>query len=288
LADLKMLAPVEGDDPCGSDLKWDMDFMTVMQQFDILIMQDRGGVVSGESAAEIGAPEFGELVGKIERLSERTRDMRLLAVRAEALWRGAGLGDFASALEELVAVAEKWPDPKTGVHPRADDLDGDLGERTAALRKMLNNIPTLAHTAGWGTDPTFEERQAATAALKRVFDSWNDRLEPAFADDLPYAIDAWNAIRQLFPATGSGVETGEGSEATATTDASAHADAWDLIERAEEALAIQDRHSPALPVLQLLLIWRSKGILQIAEGMKMSGMTMEQFLDSLRQQLEAG
>ena len=59
---------------------------------------------------------------------------------------------------------------------------------------------------------------------------------------------------------------------------------WDLIDRAAEQMTRQDRHSPALPVLQLLAGWRSFDIVEIAAAMKQSGISLEQLLESVKKQ----
>ena len=49
-----------------------------------------------------------------------------------------------------VSAVETWPDPDFGLHPRADEEDGDLGERVAAFGKLVNRIPALTGAMGWG------------------------------------------------------------------------------------------------------------------------------------------
>ncbi len=294
MADPAILTPVEGDDPCGEDLRWDMEFMTVMQEFESIFLQDQGSVVE-DAATTDDAPEARDFIDRVNGLCTRTKDLRLLGARAEALWRSEGLAAFADALEDMVAAVEEWPDPASGIHPRADEFDGDLAERTAPLSRLLTNVPVVARSVGWGAEPSVEQRQAVAETLKGVFDSWTARLEPAFDRDLPSRNNAWEAIRPMLAgAASAAVEAAAAAEAggdatgsTAGTPAPPPADAWELIERAAELMATQDRHSPALPLLRLLLVWRSKGILEIAESMKTSGMTMEQFLDSTRKQLAA-
>ena len=293
MADEKIMKPVPGTDPCGEDMRWDMDFMTVMQDFETLFLQDQESVVAGAAAAGgADAPDARDYISRVERLCGRTKDLGLLGVRAEAMWRSEGLAAFAGALEDMVAAAEQWPDPESGIHPRADEYDGDLGERVAPVTRLLNAIPALARSVGWGPrESAPEQRQAARGAFEGVFNSWTARLEPALGDELPSRLDAWNAIRALLPgaepaAGGEGGEAGaEAAGAAAAAMAPPPADAWELVERAGGLMADQDRHSPALPLLELLLMWRSKGILEIAEGMKTSGVTMEQLLDSVRKQL---
>lgn len=291
MADATILKPIEGGDPCGEDLRWDMEFMTVMQEFEAVFLQDDEGIVAGETATASEA-DARNYIARIEKLCARTKDLRLLGIRAESKWRSAGLAAFAEALEDMVVAVELWPDPASGIHPRADEFDGDLGERTAPLIRLLNSAPVVAGSIGWGErQPTAEQRQAASDALTGVFDSWTARLEPAFGSDLPSRTDAWNAIRALLPAGEAAVATDSGDDpeqdGSLAIAQPPPTDAWELIERAGELLATQDRHSPALPLLRLLLVWRSKGILEIAEGMKTSGLTMEQLLDSIRKQLAA-
>lgn len=286
MADSAMLTPVEDSDPCGDDLKWDMQFMTLMQEHEALFAQDRGNVVDGQ-AASTDSGDARDFIAKIQGLCGRTKDLRLLGVRAEALWRSEGLFAFAGAFEDLVAAAELWPDPETGIHPRKDEYDGDLGERVAPVARLLNLMPLLASTIGWGEgNPTLDQRHQAAVSLQAVFDAWSARLEPAFGDELPSPRDAWSAISKLIPASSSAADDQDGLEAAA--EPQMQEDAWELVERAAELLATQDRHSPALPVLHLLLQWRSKGIMEIVDGMRQSGVTMEQLLESIGRQLKEG
>ncbi|MXX06149.1 MAG: hypothetical protein F4Y22_11405 [Gammaproteobacteria bacterium] len=281
MASETLLGPIEGDDPCGPDLRWDPDFMAADQLLENMILREGASVVQGETVAP--DPQTGELDEKISLLCERTRDIRVMAIRAELAWRRGGLSEFAEAMEDVVALAERWPDPDAGLHPRADPDDGDLGERAAALGKLLNRAPNLAATVGWGaSEPPLEARQRAATVLRGVFDRWTSRLEPAFGGEVPARDNAWKAIEEMLgEPTLSGAEAvGEGEQAPA-----ASTDAWVLVERAMEAMAVQDRHSPALPILRLLLNWRAVDILEIAESQRTSGVSLEQLLDSVRNQL---
>ena len=292
MADPAILTPVEGADPCGEDLRWDMDFMTVMQEFESVFLQDQEGAVAGAETTD-AAPEAREFIDRVNGLCGRTKDLRLLGARAEAMWRSGGLAAFADAMEDMVAAVEEWPDPATGIHPRADEFDGDLGERTAPLMRLLNSLPVVARAVGWGAEPPPEQRQAAVETLKGVFDRWTARLEPAFGRDLPSRTSAWEEIRPLLaggvevPLEDAGDDAAEAGGAPGAVAAPPPVDAWELIERAVQLMGTQDRHSPALPLLQLMLLWRSKGLLEIAEGMKPSGVNLEQLLDSTRKQLAA-
>ena len=277
-----LLEPLEGDDPCGPDLQWDPDFMVVGQMLDSL---SQGGLdaIAGEAIG--GGGELDEIEERLANLCRQTRDMRLLAMRAEVRWRADGLAGFSEALEDLMALAERLPGPDDGFHPRADPDDGDLGERAAALGKLLNSVPGLVATVGWGpTEPTLQVRQESAARLRGLFGDWQARLEPAFGDDIPARDPAWQPLRGLLGALASEPEE-QTEEADEGQQAPATADAWDLLQRATELMAEQERHSPALPVLRMLMRWRSKDILEIVNEQGQSGVSFEQLLDSVGNQL---
>ena len=277
-----LLEPLEGDDPCGPDLQWDADFMVVGQMLDSL---SQGGFEAVEGEAIGGGGELDEIDERLANLCRRTRDMRLLAMRAEVRWRTDGLAGFSEALEDLMALAERWPSPDDGFHPRADLDDGDLGERAAALGKLLNSVPSLVATVGWGPrEPTLQVRQESAARLRDLFGDWQAKLEPAFADDTPARDPAWQPLRGLLGTLASEPEE-ETEEADEGQQVPASADAWDLLQRATELMAEQERHSPALPVLRMLMRWRSKDILEIVNEQGQSGVSFEQLLDSVGNQL---
>lgn len=277
------LTPVAEDDPCGPDLRWDPAFQELSHEMELVADTD-DSVLDAELTAS-DAPSFRDIIAKAEALCARTKDLRVLAIHAEASWRHGGLTAFADSFEALVAVAVAWPDGEAGVHPRADPEDGDLGERGAPLGKLLNSVPVLATTVGWGTTPPpFSAQLEASAKLRAVFDAWTDTLEPAFGLDLPPARDAWRAISPLVATEtapeGDDPETGDAPERVAAPPANA----WDMIGRAEELMVQQDHHSPAIPVLRMLTLWRSREITEIADLMRPAGITLEQLLESIKQQ----
>lgn len=284
MADPILLTPVSADDPCGPDLRWDPDFLALGDKF-AAATQQNAAVVDGEVVA-LAEGAFEEVIELATALSAKTKDVRVLTIYAEASWRQAGLGAFAEAMRELANAVELWPGGEDGLHPRADELDGDLGERAAALGRLLNQIPALAATVGWGAAQTSDaNRLAAASALKEVFGAWTARFEPAFGVDLPSAGDAWRALQALV-----GVATAEPAAEQNAGDAPVVAatpdDAWDLIDRALERMLQQDHHSPAVPLLQLLSSWRSLGIIDIVDRMRGSGVTLEQLMASVKQQMQ--
>lgn len=289
------LEPVEGEDPCGADMQWDADFLQLQQDLErAKASSNPEAFVDGEMASNReGVVDFADVVEQSEGLLKKTKDIRVAAIYVEASWLYGGLSAFADAMADTVAMIEAWPDAKTGVYPRADEEDEkDLGERGGAIGKLLHQIPQLVVQIGWGDKPPeISERQAVTETLKNVFDSWTNRLEASFGMDLPSALDAWKSIRTIAGDESAPTEAGTPDQqggGVALGAASSGGDAWDAVERAAELMAQQDRHSPALPVLRLLGTWRGLGIIDIATGMKASGVSLEQLLESVRKQVEAG
>lgn len=286
------LEPIDGEDPCGPDLQWDADFLQLQQDLEqAKIKLDPEAFVDGELAdSQERTASFENILDASEALLKKTKDIRVAVIYAEAAWLDGGLSLFAQAVEDMVTMVEAWPEAATGVHPRADTEDEkDLGERAAAMGKLLHQIPQHVVKVGWGEkQPEISERQAAAVILKGVFDSWTPRLEPSFGMDLPSAIEAWKTLQGLTKEEGLQEDNQADGEQQPSGSMPASGDAWNVIERAAELMAQQDRHSPALPMLRLLSTWRGLGIIDIATTMKVSGVSLEQLLESIRKQTEGG
>lgn len=281
----KLLEPIEGDEPCGPDMRWDADFVQLIQDFEAFKAQNEElGVIEGELAGS-SSLSAEEVLNKAEYLCTKTKDLRIMALYAEGCWYDGGLGGFAEALEDLVTVVQTWPDINEGVHPRADEDDGDLSERLGPVSLLLRQIPTLAHAIGWGEkQPEISERQRVAGILKGIFNSWSKNISDAFAGDPPSCIDALKSLKPFLDEGGAVASDEAVVDSGGATTMQTSADAWDLIERAAEAMAQQDRHSPALPVLRLMGKWRAASLIEIADQMKASGVPLEMFLESIKRQ----
>ena len=290
MPDPTVLDPVSDTDPCGPDLRWDPEFASLEQAFDLATDADQD-VVEGEAEAGLNGG-LQEIVTMARQLCAKTKDMRVLAILAEATWRNAGLAAFADTLTDLVTVAETWQDPDTGFYPRADEEDGDVSERNAPLAKLVGRIPALVELAGWGTPPAPAQQQETREALAAVFNAWSTRLEPAFGRDLVSPRDAWAAIRRLVgdapSPDGNEAEPGAPAGVAATAAAPVVTDAWDALDHTLNLMALQNGHSPAIPVLRLLATWREADIIDIAEAMRDAGVTLEQLLEAIKKRLDAG
>ena len=279
-----VLQPVAEQDPCGPDLRWDAEFLGLMDAFAAAGAKGAASVVEGELA---GSKEhaFDEVIDRAVALSGRSKDIRILAACAEASWHQGGLPAFARVMEDLVAAPERWPGAHDGVHPRADGPDGDLGERIAAMGRLLNRVPALAATIGWGSPADVADRRASAATLEGVFGAWDERLKDAFGGQPPSAKAAWRALERLIERDLTAQDRTDDDSPSGSAVPTRETDAWDLIDQALCRMAEQDHHSPALPLLRLLSTWRSLGIIEIVDRMRGSGVTLEQLMESVKRQL---
>ena len=279
-----ILEPVAEQDPCGPDLRWDDEFLGLMDAFAAAGARGAASIVEGELAESKGRA-FDEVIDRAVALSARSKDIRILAACAEASWHQGGLAAFAWAMEDLVAVQEKWPGADDGVHPRADGPDGDLGERIAALGRLLNRVPALAATIGWGSPSDIADRRACAATLQGVFGAWDERLRDVFGGQPPSVKKAWRELERLIEKDLTARDQAGDGTLSGIATPPCEIDAWDLIDQALCRMSAQDHHSPALPLLRLLSTWRSLGIIEIVDRMHGSGVTLEQLMESVKRQL---
>jgi type VI secretion system protein ImpA len=133
----ELCVPLSETDPCGSDLDLaaDADYLN-------FFAQTEGILPSLFFSAEDGKPfdrsavDLPRQIDAIRPLWERSRDLRLLVMRARLVILNRDLGGFAVTIAAIAQWLDKfWDD----VHPRA--ADGDLAARAAALGAL--DLPTV-------------------------------------------------------------------------------------------------------------------------------------------------
>jgi type VI secretion system protein ImpA len=129
--------PLAKADPCGPDLDvaGDAEYLNFFASAE-------GLLPSTFFSSDDGKPfdrSVVDLPGQVDAIAplwERTRDLRLLVMRARLLILNRDLGGFAAAVAAIAPWLEGfWDD----VHPRA--ADGDLGPRIAVLGAL--DLPTV-------------------------------------------------------------------------------------------------------------------------------------------------
>ena len=285
----QILSPVSAEDHCGPDLRWDPDFTSAMAAYEATTAEALPVVVGGETASAPGG-SADTVITDLERLLARSKDVRLLAMRAELMWHRDGLTGFEAALEDTVQALEIWPEPDTGIHPRADEQDpNDRMERAASLGKLMNHVATLAATIGWGRTEDADEQGRTAKALKKLFSEIGDRSKPALGADSPSTRDAWTGLQKLVGGVlEEGAEANEQPLDGAQTPGAApgagrraSANAWETLERAAELMQEQSPHSPTVPLMKVMLTWRELDLIEVARRMKAAGTALDTLLETL-------
>jgi type VI secretion system protein ImpA len=146
-----LCVPISASDPCGPDLDLDGD-----SDYLGFLASAEGVLPSSFFSPEDGKPfdrATVDLPGQIEAIKpllERTRDVRLLIMRARLLILNRDLGGFAVTIAAIAEWLDKYWD---AVHPRPDD--GDLTTRTTALAAL--DLPTVVFPLQY--TPLFEARR---------------------------------------------------------------------------------------------------------------------------------
>jgi type VI secretion system protein ImpA len=132
-----LCVPLSEADPCGPDLDLagDVDYLN-------FFAHTEGALPSSFFSSDDGKPfdrssiDLPSLVDTIHPLWERSRDLRLLVMRARLLILNRDLGGFAVSMAAIAYWLDKfWND----VHPRG--ADGDFSARVAALEAL--DLPTV-------------------------------------------------------------------------------------------------------------------------------------------------
>jgi type VI secretion system protein ImpA len=133
----ELCVPLSETDPCGPDLdlSGDADYLN-------FFAQTEGILPSSFFSAEDGKPfdrasvDLPRQIEAIAPLWQRSRDLRLLVIRARLMILNRDLAGFAVSMAAIAEWLDKFGDD---VHPRA--TDGDLGARVAVLGSL--ELPTV-------------------------------------------------------------------------------------------------------------------------------------------------
>jgi type VI secretion system protein ImpA len=129
--------PLSEADPCGPDLDLagDAEYLNFFAQTEGILPSSFFSIDDGKpfDRASVDLPRQIEAIAP---LWERSRDLRLLAIRARLTIMNRDLAGFSASIAAIADWLDKFPDQ---VHPRADG--GDLSARVAALGSL--DLPTV-------------------------------------------------------------------------------------------------------------------------------------------------
>jgi type VI secretion system protein ImpA len=155
-----LTAPISGDDACGPDLdaEGDSDFLNFLAGVE-------GVLPTTFFSQEDGKPfdrsliDFDGQLALLKPLMARTRDLRLLTLRARILILNRDLHGFAVSLAAIAECLEKYGG---AVHPRA--VGDDFGMRVTTLSAL--DLPTVLFPLQYS--PLFESRRIGKVAYRGV------------------------------------------------------------------------------------------------------------------------
>jgi len=136
MADL--LSPITDSEPAGEDLSFSTEFDAIQE----MRRADDPTLDQGEWVTTLKTADWEGVVKQCDALlQKRTKDLRLLAWRVEALAQCEGYPGLAQGLQDLLQVCERFWDP---LHPQPDGTD--MEQRAGTLRWLLRQLEQLARS----------------------------------------------------------------------------------------------------------------------------------------------
>jgi type VI secretion system protein ImpA len=150
--------PISESDPCGPDLDFggDGDYLNFLASAEGMLPTSFFSVEDGKPFDRTTVDLPGQIAG-IDVLLGRTRDLRLLLMRARLHILNRDLGGFAVTLATVAAWFDKFGD---AMHPRPQG--GDLSTRTAAMAAL--DLPTVVFPLQY--TPLFEARRIGAVTYR--------------------------------------------------------------------------------------------------------------------------
>jgi type VI secretion system protein ImpA len=150
--------PLSDDDPCGPDLDLagDAEYLNFFARAEGILPSSFFSSSDGKPFDRSSVDLPGQLRA-IQPLWNRSRDLRLLAMRARLSILDRDLGDFAASIAAIADWLETYWDD---VHPRAND--GDLSARASALWAL--DLPTVVFPLQYA--PLLEGRRTGVVSYR--------------------------------------------------------------------------------------------------------------------------
>lgn len=109
--------PIEGSDPCGEALDYDLSFLELE-----IAARGKPGHELGGSIVAPESPDWVQVDRLVRELSGKTKDLRVAVLATRAALNLGGIEGLRQSLEGLaIYVEEFW----TSLHPRPDSEDAD-------------------------------------------------------------------------------------------------------------------------------------------------------------------
>lgn len=158
------LSPLGDDQPCGPNLEYDADFLSVEEAAKAQAGQEFASGRNGEKVTIEGqGPDWPKVRQLCERLLERTRDLRVAVYYTRALLRLEGYTGIDVGLQLIIGLLQRHWDH---VHPELDaDDDNDPTMRVNALAPMT---ATDALIADLRASTLLQSRQSGILTVRNI------------------------------------------------------------------------------------------------------------------------
>ncbi len=175
----QLLAPVSAEAPCGADLEYDPDYLALTRAAQRVPEQ-----VMGKHTVPAKVPDWADVQLRAERLTRRTKDIRVGVLLARALVNQHGLPGLRDGLKVLRSLLSAhwqglYPGHEEGETTRLnalaelfdwDTLRADLLERTFFIARALGPVLIRDAAAVAGKYALRKDAQVRTAdLLKQTF-----------------------------------------------------------------------------------------------------------------------
>lgn len=177
--------PLAEDAVCGQNLEDDAEF----QNF-FFLAQGTPERYDGENTLPAEPPDWRVIKKQALSYLEKTKDIKLICILAQAVLNTEGLNEFAACLQGLVALFENhWQ----ALYPPLDEDDGDPLERVTALAYL--NDPFISKTLK--ALPLASARGVGQVSLNSLSHSSNGDDDSGLSQSQIKAIFAQNNSEQL-------------------------------------------------------------------------------------------
>lgn len=130
-----LLHPLSDDAPSGVDLEYDEAFIALE-----MASRPSEEKVIGDAVIPSEEPDYDDVIDMAPALLERSMDLRVAVILANAALRRRGISAFANVLGYIHRALETYWD---SVHPQLDEDDGDPVIRVNAVLGLANHEGVL-------------------------------------------------------------------------------------------------------------------------------------------------
>ncbi|KJS36283.1 MAG: hypothetical protein VR70_14150 [Rhodospirillaceae bacterium BRH_c57] len=148
-----LLAPLDGDNPCGEDLRYEGLYDSIRD----LRQEDDPAMSQGVWETDIRQADWAAVRRLTEEaLTSRSKDLQIAAWLTEALARQGGLTGLAEGCEFMARLCDLfWDDMYPELDPDDDDLEGRLSPVEWLATQAQTALSTLPLTKGPASGPAY-------------------------------------------------------------------------------------------------------------------------------------